>query len=102
MKKHRFIVFAVAACFVLHAPAGSAAAFGWLDNYHKAEQEAKTSNKLLLLNFTGSDWCGWCIKLDKDVFSSLSSKITPAKIWSSCNSISRGPAVLGGRSKPLN
>jgi protein disulfide-isomerase len=69
VKKHRFILFAVAACFVLHAPAGSAAASGWLEDYHKAQQEAKTSKKLLLLNFTGSDWCGWCIKLDKDVFS---------------------------------
>ncbi|PYI79742.1 MAG: thiol-disulfide isomerase, partial [Verrucomicrobia bacterium] len=24
---------------------------------------------LLFLNFTGSDWCGWCIKFDKDVLS---------------------------------
>ena len=69
VKKHRFILFAVAACFVFHAPASTAAASGWLDDYHKAQQEAKTSKKLLLLNFTGSDWCGWCIKLDKDVFS---------------------------------
>jgi thioredoxin-related protein len=23
----------------------------------------------LLVNFTGSDWCGWCIKFDKEVFS---------------------------------
>jgi protein disulfide-isomerase len=41
----------------------------WLTDYKKAQEEAKASNKLLLLNFTGSDWCGWCIKLDKDVFS---------------------------------
>ena len=69
VKKHRFVLFAVAACFILHAPAGGAAAAGWLDDYQKAQQEAKASNKLLLLNFTGSDWCGWCIKLDKDVLS---------------------------------
>jgi protein disulfide-isomerase len=69
VKKHRFILFAVAACFVVHAPAGSAAAVGWLDDYHKAQEEAKASHKLLLLNFTGSDWCGWCIRLDQDVFS---------------------------------
>ena len=69
VKKHRFILFAVAACFVLHAPAASAAASGWLDDYHKAQEEAKASHKLLLLNFTGSDWCGWCIRLDQDVFS---------------------------------
>jgi protein disulfide-isomerase len=41
----------------------------WLTDYKKAQEEAKTNHKLLLLNFTGSDWCGWCIKLDKDVFS---------------------------------
>ena len=23
----------------------------------------------MLLDFTGSDWCGWCMKLDKEVFS---------------------------------
>ena len=69
VKKHRFILFTVAAYFVLHAPAGSAAESGWLDDYHKAQEEAKASHKLLLLNFTGSDWCGWCIRLNQDVFS---------------------------------
>jgi len=24
---------------------------------------------MVLLDFTGSDWCGWCIKFDKDVLS---------------------------------
>ena len=42
---------------------------GWLENYEQAQQEAKAGNKLLLLEFTGSDWCGWCIVLDKEVFS---------------------------------
>ena len=41
----------------------------WLTDYKKAQQEAKTSNKLVLLDFTGSDWCGWCIKLNREVFS---------------------------------
>jgi thioredoxin-related protein len=69
VKKHRFILIAVAASFLFHAPTGSAAASGWIDDYHKAQDEAKSSHKLLLLNFTGSDWCGWCIRLDQDVFS---------------------------------
>lgn len=69
VKKHLFIPFAVAACFALHAPEGSAGESGWLDDYHKAQEEAKASHKLLFLNFTGSDWCGWCIRLDQDVFS---------------------------------
>jgi protein disulfide-isomerase len=43
--------------------------FGWLHDYNKAQEEAKANHKLLLLNFTGSDWCGWCIRLDQDVFS---------------------------------
>lgn len=41
----------------------------WLRDYNKAQEEAKSNHKLLFLNFTGSDWCGWCIKLDKDIFS---------------------------------
>src|SRR6184192_2636799 len=69
VKKHRLILFTIAACFVLHAPAGSGAASGWLDDYHKAQEEAKASHKFILLNFTGSDWCGWCIKFDRDIFS---------------------------------
>lgn len=45
------------------------AASGWQDNYEKALGQAKAEKKLVLLDFTGSDWCGWCIKMDKDVFS---------------------------------
>jgi len=42
---------------------------GWLTNYKQAQEQAKTNKKLLLLDFTGSDWCGWCIKLEREVFS---------------------------------
>lgn len=45
------------------------AASGWSDDYDKAVAQAKTDKKMVLLDFTGSDWCGWCIKLDKEVFS---------------------------------
>lgn len=41
---------------------------GWIDNYTKALADAKASGKLVLLDFTGSDWCPWCIKMDKEVF----------------------------------
>ena len=34
-----------------------------------AKAKAKAEKNVLLLDFTGSDWCGWCIKLDKEVFS---------------------------------
>lgn len=41
----------------------------WLTDFRKAKQEASIANKPMVLDFTGSDWCGWCIKLDKEVFS---------------------------------
>ena len=41
----------------------------WLSDYKKAQQEAKASNKFLLLDFTGSDWCGWCKRLEQEILS---------------------------------
>lgn len=42
---------------------------GWDDNYEKGLAEAKKDGKMVLLDFTGSDWCGYCMKLDDEVFS---------------------------------
>ena len=47
----------------------SAADLNWLTDLPKAQVQAKAENKLLLLDFTGSDWCVWCVKLDTDTFS---------------------------------
>src|SRR3954470_11804625 len=47
----------------------SAAKDGWIDNLEAAKAQAKKENKKILLDFTGSDWGGWCKKLDKEVFS---------------------------------
>lgn len=44
------------------------AAEGWMNDFEAAKQKAATENKSLLVDFTGSDWCGWCIRLDKEVF----------------------------------
>ena len=40
----------------------------WSNNYDQAIQTAKKEHKYILLNFSGSDWCGPCIKLHKEVF----------------------------------
>lgn len=40
----------------------------WGTDPEKAVAAAKGTKKLVLLDFTGSDWCGWCIKLNKEVF----------------------------------
>lgn len=39
----------------------------WLTDFAAAKQQAKVEHKRLLLDFTGSDWCGYCIKLDHEV-----------------------------------
>jgi thiol-disulfide isomerase/thioredoxin len=52
---------------------------GWLDDLEKAKTQAKAENKKILLDFTGSDWCGWCKKLDKEVFSQQAWKEYAAK-----------------------
>jgi len=41
----------------------------WLTSLPKAQEQAKKENKLVLMDFTGSDWCGWCKKLDAETFS---------------------------------
>jgi thioredoxin-related protein len=64
----RLTLFVIAASVFLSGQFARAES-GWLNDYKKAQQEAKSTNKVLLLNFTGSDWCGWCVKFDRDVLS---------------------------------
>jgi protein disulfide-isomerase len=66
VKTYRFFLFAVAASIFISEPF-AAAESDWRTDYKKAQQEAKAGNKFLLLDFTGSDWCGWCKKFDKEV-----------------------------------
>jgi protein disulfide-isomerase len=68
VKTCRSLVLLIAAS-VFGAAQFAHADSGWLHDYKKAQEEAKASHKFLLLNFTGSDWCGWCVKFDKEVFS---------------------------------
>ncbi len=51
-------------CLVITAPT-------WQLNFDQARTEAAQSHKLILLNFSGSDWCGPCIKLKKNIFESV-------------------------------
>lgn len=43
----------------------------WQTDMNKAIELAQKSKKPLFLFFTGSDWCGWCIRLQKEVFKTL-------------------------------
>ena len=42
---------------------------GWVEDFDKGLAQAKTEKKIALADFTGSDWCVWCQRLDKEIFS---------------------------------
>ena len=64
MKKTTILSFLFALLFTLPAVAQT-----WETDYDAALAKAKAENKTILLNFTGSDWCGWCVRLKGEVFS---------------------------------
>lgn len=41
----------------------------WTENIDQAFECAKKTNKKVFINFTGSDWCYWCILAEKNIFS---------------------------------
>jgi thioredoxin-related protein len=40
----------------------------WLLDYQIAQNKAKETDKMILVNFSGSDWCGPCIRTHKEIF----------------------------------
>ena len=40
----------------------------WMTDLKVAQDRAYAENRVVLINFTGSDWCSWCIRLRKEVF----------------------------------
>ncbi|NDV61318.1 thioredoxin family protein [Puniceicoccales bacterium CK1056] len=47
---------------------------GWLTDFDKAMSQAKEKNKVILVEFHGSDWCPPCIKLNNEVLSTKAFK----------------------------
>jgi thioredoxin-related protein len=60
-------VVVLVSLFALAGIAGDEASV-WQTKFEDAKTKAKADKKLLLVDFTGSDWCGWCIKLKQEVF----------------------------------
>ncbi len=54
--------------FVLGSMSIQAQDLVWHKDMTKAIEISKKENKPLFMFFTGSDWCGWCIRLQKEVF----------------------------------
>ena len=74
MKK---ILIAVLAATVLWQV--NAAESTWLTDLPKAQAQAKAENKIVLMDFTGSDWCHWCIKFKKEVLDTAEFQAYAAK-----------------------
>lgn len=53
----------------LMASSGFAQTSTWSEDYDAAIAKAAEENKYVLMNFSGSDWCIWCKRLDNEVFS---------------------------------
>lgn len=66
MNRKMLAGLAVMIMVVLGVKAESAA---WETDFAKASTNASKSELYMLLDFSGSDWCGWCMKLDAEVFS---------------------------------
>jgi protein disulfide-isomerase len=66
MKTVLSLVLVFATMILVHAD--------WTTDYKAALTQAKSQKKLVLLDFTGSDWCGYCKLLDKEVFTQQSFK----------------------------
>ena len=63
------LIVPIAVALTLSTASCARADQAWTSDYQKAQQEAKASHKLVLLDFTGSDWCGFCIQFDRAILS---------------------------------
>ena len=66
MKNAKLAMFMAGICVLSVA---ALAGEEWLTDFEKARQAAAAKKLPILADFSGSVWCGWCIKLDKEVFS---------------------------------
>ncbi|MDG1913820.1 MAG: thioredoxin family protein [Crocinitomix sp.] len=68
MKFIFFIVFMVSIGSAQATTTNDESGLKWYIDLEKAHNEAEKTKKPIFGFFTGSDWCGWCIKLERNVF----------------------------------
>ncbi|MBI4835140.1 MAG: thioredoxin family protein [Planctomycetes bacterium] len=69
MVKKSVIGGIIAALLICVTQSALFAGDGWLTSFDKGKEIAKKEKKDIIVDFTGSDWCGWCIQLHEEVFS---------------------------------
>ena len=57
--------------FVLLTGSRLASADFWEVDLEHALQQARTDQRMILMDFTGSDWCGWCKRLEAEVLATV-------------------------------
>jgi len=67
MKNLKFLIVALLTTVMLTSFIDNESSI-WLTDYKEALTKAKAENKLILMDFSGSDWCSNCIRLEKSVF----------------------------------
>lgn len=64
------IIFAASFSFAVTYPTpGASVPAGFVDDFKTAMEDAKETGRFVFACFSGSDWCGWCVRLEKEVFS---------------------------------
>jgi thioredoxin-related protein len=76
---HRFAVRVLIFAIVICAAHFCFADEVWQTNFEAAKTKAKAEHKLLLVDFSGSDWCPWCKKMKTDVFDQENFKVEARK-----------------------
>ncbi len=46
----------------------------WTENLDQAEIKAQQNQKYIFVNFSGSDWCHWCITMEKEILNTVEFK----------------------------
>lgn len=71
--KHRNWILCAVACCLAGMASGAklskSVPSGWDENFAQAKVDAEKDGKLILLAFSGSDWCHWCIKMAEEIYS---------------------------------
>jgi thioredoxin-related protein len=65
----KHLIFSALAAAILASTAPAQTQVQWLTDFKKAQEQAKATNKFLLIEFTGSDWCPPCRMLQREVLS---------------------------------
>lgn len=68
-------------CFLLLIINAFGYSQNWNTNFEEVKVKAQKENKNILLVFSGSDWCGPCIKLEKVVWKSPEFQAEADKNW---------------------